>query len=152
MVMAEKNYEVEVVINGPQEKVFDIVTTIGHWMDWLSIARAVAGVTERPIQLGEPIYEFIRTPTGPQEVVWHITEHDRPRRMKLEVEDGTSITYHFIPQGDDTIFRRVFVLGSMWGAQQPLPYTIDNSRAENAKVKAMVENILWREQKGDNLA
>lgn len=70
---------------------FDIVTTIGHWVHWASVCRAVGGVTERPIQLGEPIYEFIHTPTGPQEVVWHITEHDRPRRMKLEVEDGTRL-------------------------------------------------------------
>ena len=145
------SFEAEVVINGPQEKVFDVVTIAGLWPQWAVLARAVAGVTERPFQLGDPIYEFVRTPIGPQEVLWHITEHDRPRRMKLEVEDGTSITYHFIPQGDDTIFRRVFELGSVWGAQQPLPYTIDNSRAENAKVKAMVENILWHEQKGDNL-
>jgi hypothetical protein len=102
----------------------------------------------RTVALGDPIYEFVRTPTGPQEVLWHITEHDRPRRMKLEVEDGTSITYHFIPQGDSTIFRRVFLLGSVLGAQQPLPYTIDNSRSENANVKAMAESILWLEQKG----
>lgn len=149
--MAEKNFETEVLINGQQEKVFDIVTTIGHWVRWASIARAVGGVTERPIQLGEPIYEFCRTPAGPQEVVWHITEHDRPRRMKLEVEDGTSITYIFIAQGDGTTFRRVFELGSVLGAQQPLPYTIDTARSENANVKALVERILWHEQKGPNL-
>ena len=143
-----KTFETEVLIDGQQEKVFDIVTTIGHWVRWASIARAVGGVTERPIQLGEPIYEFVRTPTGPQEVVWHITEHDRPRRMKLEVEDGTSITYHFTPQGDGTVFRRVFVLGSVWGAQDPLPYSADNSKVENAKVKEMAESILYLEQKG----
>lgn len=60
--------------------------------------------------------------------------------MKLEVEDRTSITYHFVPHDGGTIFRRVFVLGSVPGAQQPLPYTIDNSRSENANVKAMAEH------------
>jgi hypothetical protein len=37
------------------------------------------------------------------------------------------------------------------GAQQPPPYTSDTARAENANVKALVENLLWREQKGRNL-
>jgi polyketide cyclase/dehydrase/lipid transport protein len=145
------SFEVEVLINGPQEKVFDVVTTTGLWPQWADLARAVAGVTERPFQLGDPIYEFCRTPTGPQEIMWHITEHDRPHHAKLEAEDGTTITYTFIGKGDNTIYRREFELGSVLAAQQPLPYTIENSRAENAKVKALVENILWREQKGRNL-
>ncbi len=144
-------FETEVVINGPQEKVFDVVTTTGHWPHWAHLARAVAGVTERPFQLGDPIYEFVRTPTGPQEVLWQITEYDRPRRAKLVAEDGTSITYLFTGQDDDTSFRRVFELGSVLGAQQPPPYTSDTARAENAHVKALVENILWREQKGRSL-
>ena len=58
-------FETEIVINGPQEKVFDVVTTTGHWPHWAVLARAVAGVTERPFQLGDPIYEFVRTPIGP---------------------------------------------------------------------------------------
>jgi hypothetical protein len=57
--------EVEVVIDGPQEKVFDVVTIAGLWPQWAVLARAVAGVTERPFQLGDPIYEFIRTPHRP---------------------------------------------------------------------------------------
>jgi Polyketide cyclase / dehydrase and lipid transport len=145
------SFETEVVINGPQEKVFDVVTTTGLWPQWADLARAVAGVTERPFQLGDPIYEFCRTPIGPQEVEWRITEYDRPNHAKLQVEDGTSITYTFIGEGDNTTFRREFELGSVLGAQQPLPYTKENSTAENAKVKALVENILWREQKGRNL-
>ena len=157
--------ETEVVINGPQEKVFDVLTTAGHWPQWAIpaqdmqssasarawISRAVAGVTERPFQLGDHIYEFIRTPSGPQEVLWHVTEHDRPRRAKLQAEDGTTITYTFIGKGDATSFRRVFELGSVLGAQQPPPYTSDTARAENANVKALVEKILWREQKSRNL-
>src|SRR5260370_20899891 len=83
-------FETEVVINGPQEKVFDVVTTTGHWPHWAHLSRAVAGVTERPFQLGDRIYEFVRTPTGPQEVLWQITEYDPPRPAKLVAEDRTS--------------------------------------------------------------
>ena len=144
-------FETEVVIDGQQEKVFDVVTTTGHWPHWAQLARAVAGVTERPFQLGDPIYEFCRTPTGPQEVLWHITEYDRPRHAKLVAEDGTTITYIFTGQGDDTSYRRVFELGPVLGAQEPLPYTVDTARSENARVKALVENILWREEKDRNL-
>ena len=143
--------QLEVVIDGPPDQVFDVVTIAGLWPQWHALSRAVAGVTERPFQLGDRIYEFVRTPTGPQEVLWQITEYDRPRRAKLVAEDGTSITYIFTGQGDDTSFRRVFELGSVLGAQQPPPYTSDTARAENANVKALVENILWREQKGRSL-
>jgi hypothetical protein len=143
--------DVEVIIDGPQEKVFDLVTTAGLWPQWAVLARAVAGVTERPFQLGDPIYEFVRTPIGPQELEWHITEHDRPHHAKLQAEDGTTITYTIFGKGDDTSFRREFELGSVLGAQQPPPYTSDTARAENANVKALVEKILWREQKGRDL-
>jgi uncharacterized protein YndB with AHSA1/START domain len=143
--------EAEVVIDGPQEKVFDVVTTAGLWPQWAVLARAVAGVTERPFQLGDPIYEFVRTPIGPQEVLWRITEHDRPHHAKLQAEDGTTITYTFIGKGDATSFRRAFELGSVLGAQQPPPYTGDTAGAENANLKALVAKILWREQKARNL-
>jgi uncharacterized protein YndB with AHSA1/START domain len=152
-------FETEVVINGPQEKVFDVLTTAGHWPQWAIpardmqssasarawITRAVAGVTERPFQLGDHITEFIRTPSGPQEVLWHVTEHDRPRRAKLQAEDGTTVTYILTGQGDDTSFRRVVELGSVLGAQQ-IPS--DTAKSESANVKALVEKILWREQNG----
>ena len=78
--------DVEVIIDGPQEKVFDVVTTAGLWPQWAVLARP--WVTERPFQLGDPIYEFVRTPTGAQEIEWHITEHDRPHHAKLQAEDG----------------------------------------------------------------
>ena len=48
----------------------------------------MAGVTQRPFQLGDPIYEFVRTPTDAQEIEWHIAEHDRPHYAKLQAEDG----------------------------------------------------------------
>jgi hypothetical protein len=80
--------DVEVIIDGPQDKVFDLVTTAGLWPQWAVLARAMAGVTERPFQLGDPIHEFVRTPTGAQEIEWHITEHDRLHHAKSQAEDG----------------------------------------------------------------
>jgi uncharacterized protein YndB with AHSA1/START domain len=44
--------DVEVIIDGPQDKVFDLVTTAGLWLQWAVLARAM--VTERPFQLGDP--------------------------------------------------------------------------------------------------
>src|SRR5258708_37674757 len=94
--------QLEVVINGPQEKVFDVVTIAGLWPQWAVLARAVAGVTERPFHLGDPIYEFVRTPIGPQGAERHITEHDRPHHAKLQAEDGTTSTSTLLANGDET--------------------------------------------------
>jgi len=38
----------------PPGKVFDLVTTAELWPQWAVLARAMAGVTERPFQLGDP--------------------------------------------------------------------------------------------------
>ena len=46
--------DVEVVIDCPQEKVFDLVTTAELWPQWAVLAWAMAGVTERRFQLGDP--------------------------------------------------------------------------------------------------
>lgn len=53
--------EVEVVINGSKERAFDVVTIAGLWPQWAVLARAVAGVTERPFQLRVP---FLEDPAG----------------------------------------------------------------------------------------
>jgi uncharacterized protein YndB with AHSA1/START domain len=131
--------DVEIIINGPQEKVFDVITSARYWPQWHVLTRAVAGVIERPFQMGDRIYEFVRTPTGPAEREWHITEYDRPRRVKLQDDHGTAITYTFEGRADGTVFRRGIVVGSV-------PMTNDTERTSDAQLKALVENILWREQ------
>ena len=105
-------------------------------------------VIQRPFHKGDRIYEFVRLPTGPAELQWQITEHDRPRGAKMVAQDGTSIEYTFEGKGDGTVFRRVFAFGSEFGALKPAAPTQDTEQTSVANLKALVENILWREQKG----
>jgi hypothetical protein len=139
---------VEIVFDGAIYKVFDVVTIAGLWPQWHVLTRAVAGVTERPFQKGDRIYEFIRSPQGPGELDWQIVQLDRPRGARMEAQDGTSITYTFEEGEDGTFFRRVLELGSTFGAQTPPPATNRTEQASVANLKRLVENILWREQKG----
>jgi uncharacterized protein YndB with AHSA1/START domain len=143
--------EAEALIKGPPEKVFDVLTIAGLWPQWHVVTRAVAGVTETPFQKGDRIYEFVRLPSGPNELEWEITELDRPRRAKMRAEDGTSITYTFEAKPGGTLFRRVFEFGSVFGSMKPLPLTKDTEQASVDNLKALVERILWREQKGRQL-
>ncbi len=130
--------------------VFDVICVAGLWPLWHVATRAVAGVTEIPFQMGDRIYEFVRTPTGPYEVHWKITEHNRPHGAKMVADDGTSITYTFEEKADGTHFRRVMELGSMTGSM-PLPATDEADRLSMANLKALVEKIIWRMQKGPKL-
>ena len=59
-----KQQQLEVVIKGPLEKVFDLVNVAALWPHWHPITRAVSGVTDIPFQKGDMIYEHIRTPTN----------------------------------------------------------------------------------------
>jgi uncharacterized protein YndB with AHSA1/START domain len=138
----------EVVIAGPPEKVFDVLTIARLWPQWHVLTRAVAGVIETPFQMGDRMYEFVRTPSGPYEFEWQIVELDRPRRAKLQAEDGTAITYTFEARADGTLFRRVFEVGSVFGNQKPVAVTKDTELRSVQNLKALVENIIWREQKG----
>jgi uncharacterized protein YndB with AHSA1/START domain len=138
----------EVVIAGRPEKVFDVLSIARLWPQWHVLTRAVAGVIETPFQLGDHMYEFVRTPSGPYEFEWTIVEFDRPRHAKLRSEDGTTITYTFEPRADGTLFRRVFEVGSVFGNFKPVPVNKDTEMRSVQNLKALVENILWREQKG----
>ena len=95
---------------------------LGLWPKWHVLSRAVAGITERPA-------------------------------AKLQAEDGTVVTCIFEGRGGATVFRRVLELGSAPGGREPLPASTDTGteRSSVANLKALVENILWREAKGREL-
>lgn len=63
---------------------------------------------------------------------------------------GTSITYTFEEKADGTHFRRVMEPGSVRGSM-PLPATDEADWLSMANLKALVENIIWCEQKGPYL-
>ena len=49
-----------IVIDGPIDRVFDEVTTTRTWPQWHPATVEVGGVIDRPIQLGDKIYEKAR--------------------------------------------------------------------------------------------
>lgn len=150
----ESVFDVSAVIHGPLEKVFDVICLAGLWPQWHPVTRAVSGVTEIPFQKGDMIYEFIRTPSGPYEFHWKIVEHNRPHAAKMVAQDGTSIAYTFEEKADGIHFRRVAKTGpeasqmKHWGASSG---TYDTEPTAVANLKALVEMILWRQEKGPKL-
>lgn len=72
-----------IAINGPIERVFDVVTTTRHWPQWHPATISVGGVTERPIALGDPIRERARIGARVYEGEWTVAEHEYPLRVVL---------------------------------------------------------------------
>jgi hypothetical protein len=148
-------YDISVVIQGPLEKVFDIVCVAGLWPQWHPVTRAVGGVTEIPFQKGDKIYEFIRTPEGPYEFHWKIVEFNRPHRCEMVAQDGSAITYTFEKRADGILFRRVAKPGpeasnmSNWSEESAGAYNTEPTAVAN--LKALVEKIIWRQEKGPKL-
>jgi hypothetical protein len=148
-------FDVTAVIEGPIEKVFDVVCVAGLWPQWHPVTRAVGGVTEIPFQKGDMVYEFIRTPEGPFEFHWEIVKHNRPHGCEMVAQDGTSITYTFEEKADGIHFRRVAKSGSEtkqmahWSSSSGGAYKTEPTAVAN--LKALVEKILWRQEKGPKL-
>ena len=88
--------ENEILIDGPTDKVFDAVTTTETWPRWHPATIAVGGVTDRPIQLGDRIYEKARIGNQEYEGEWTVVEHVRPSRVVIQVMGmDTRISYTF---------------------------------------------------------
>jgi uncharacterized protein YndB with AHSA1/START domain len=151
MTKQQQQQHWEVVIKGPLEKVFDLVTVAALWPQWIPITRAVSGVTDIPFQKGDMIYEHARTPTGPFEFAWKIVEHDRPLRVKMvdQGKDGTSVSYTFEEKADGIHFRRTIELGSNMDSADLFSWETEGYSIEN--LKALVEKIIWRWEKGPQI-
>lgn len=88
--------ENEIIIDGPIEQVFDAVTTTASWPHWHPATLAVGGVTDRPVQLGDQIRERARIGQQEYEGEWTVTEHQRPRALRMHVQGTTTeISYAF---------------------------------------------------------
>jgi hypothetical protein len=97
-----------ITIAGPVGAVFDLVTEARLWPRWHPATREVAGVVERPYQLGDVIQE--RDDFGSNEVLvtWRVVEHERPRRITLKSESHyAQIDYIFEPQTDGILYTRI---------------------------------------------
>jgi steroid delta-isomerase-like uncharacterized protein len=97
----------EIRIDGALEPVFDLVTTTRYWPQWHPATESVAGVTDRPLALGDQVRERATIGGRVHEGTWTVAECDRPRRLVLEIDGGRiRITYTFAPDQDATLLRR----------------------------------------------
>jgi uncharacterized protein YndB with AHSA1/START domain len=94
-------------IDGPIERVYDLVTTTKYWPQWHPATVGVSGVTERPVVLGDVVREQARIGAQVYEGDWTVVEHVRPSRLVLSAGSGRlQISYTFRAMGDVTEFVR----------------------------------------------
>ncbi|MRH93433.1 hypothetical protein GFY24_39525 [Nocardia sp. SYP-A9097] len=134
----------DVVINGPKEQVFDVITQARFWPAWHVLTRAVTGTIERPFLPGDVFTEFIRTPEGTREVPWVVLERNRPDNVTIKVtKDETTIKYTFEEVPGGTLFRRTLTLDpTLEGITAP-----ETEEQSVAQLKALVETVLGNEKK-----
>jgi hypothetical protein len=140
-------------ITGPAGPVFDLITSARFWPEWHPASRAVFGVTQRPYQLGDVIYERAYFPGVEVVVPWRVVEHARPCRVVLQsLTSPTRITYSLEARGAATEFRRELEYDEAL-ARQAAPVTGDWGRLMDAqseeglrRLKELVERILREEQ------
>lgn len=75
----------ETTINGPAQQVFDLVTQVRFWPQWHVLTRSVTGTIDRPFLPGDEFTEFIRTTKGTLELAWRVAEHERGKRVTIEL-------------------------------------------------------------------
>jgi hypothetical protein len=96
-----------ITLDGPPGPVFDLVTTARFWPRWYPISKAVAGVTERPYQLGDLIREHLENRGIMTDLLWRVAEHVRPCRIVLQCEaPRLRISYLFERRDRGTQLRR----------------------------------------------
>lgn len=93
-----------ILVHGPIDRVFDLVTTARYWPDWHPATLGVSGAVETPMRLGDSIHERARIGGVIGENDWTVVECVRPSRIVLRMP-GTrlgdlEIVYRFSPWGD----------------------------------------------------
>lgn len=145
----------QVQIRGPATAVFDLVTSARFWPQWHHASRAVAGVTQRPYQLGDIIYEHVSFGNNNiQEFQWRVAEHIRPVRVVLQADNKPArITYAFAAEGSGVLFTRVleYDAGNQPAVRRSAP--AEERSAEQPqrillRLKELVESILATEARG----
>jgi uncharacterized protein YndB with AHSA1/START domain len=141
-----------VLIAGPLEAVFDLVTQARFWPRWHPATLGVAGVLERPYQLGDLIHERGEVAGTPFFVTWTVIEHDRPARVVLGMPPPPAkIIYSFEERHAMTEFQRELEYDdTAFKAKVPDPAALAkymHTQSEEAlkRLKGVVEQILKAE-------
>src|SRR4051794_13744223 len=91
----------EIRINGRRAAVFDLATTTRYWPRWHPATTAVAGVTDRPLALGDQVREYAVIGGRAHEGTWTVAEHPPPESLLLQVDGGRiQIGYTFESDGE----------------------------------------------------
>jgi hypothetical protein len=140
-------------ISGPDEAVFDLVTSARLWPDWHPATLSVAGVTHQPYQLGDIVHEHVRFAGLEFDVTWRVAEHVRPSRVVLQsLTSPARITYSFRAKGDAIDSRRELeyddkLLRHVVGLAVDLDALMQAQSDEGVRcLKELVEGILRGEQ------
>ena len=119
----ETEIQNSIFIEQPIEKVFDIVTTLGHWPKWVPDTIEVFGQTGKPAKQGDEVTENVKTLGFIKgSVSWRIIRCERPNRWSMESTstnlpllkllggENLKITtsYHFTSKRSGTNFERTF--------------------------------------------
>ncbi len=100
-----------IFVERPIEKVFDVATTAKYWTTWHPMSKGVNGAIDHPMQLNDKINELVVLAGRKQWTEWTVTEHTRPRTLRL---DGKSmgvksyIEYTLIERDGGTEYTRFF--------------------------------------------
>ena len=112
-----------IFIDQPIEKVFDTVTTIGHWPKWVPDTVEVFGQTDEPAQQGDEFTEKVKTLGFARGTVsWRVVGCERPNRWSMESTSidlpllnplggrnlKITVAYLLTSEGSGTKFERTF--------------------------------------------
>lgn len=94
-------------------ELYDFVTTPGNWPQWHPSSLGVRGATDHSLAIGEEVTEAFHVAGRRGEVVWTVVERDAPRRWVIDGkivgrQNGGTVAYTLHPDGDGTLFERVF--------------------------------------------
>jgi hypothetical protein len=142
-----------ILVAGPLEAVFDLVTQARFWPRWHPATGGVGGVTERPFLLGDVIHEHGEVAGVSFSVLWTVVEHDRPNGIVIDTPaPPAKIIYSLEERSGMTEFQRELEYDeAAFKAKVPDPaalakYMHTQSDEALKRLKAVVENILKDEK------
>ena len=105
-------------IEQPAERVFDYVTTPGHWPEWHPSSLGVSGLTDHSLEPGKQVTERFLVAGNRGAVVWAVRERDFPRRWVIDGtirghDSGGTVTYQLTSREGSTFFEREFTYPSL---------------------------------------
>jgi len=100
----------KILIQGPMERVFDLVTTAKYWTQWHPATISVTGAIDQPMQRGDTIRERARVAGIIAENDWTVVKRKRLSHVALKMP-GTrlgdlELVYRFQPRGAEVEFTR----------------------------------------------